>query len=116
MTMTGEEMERAIEFLLMNQAKNSSDIAILNEAVDKLVKDAAEDRRESRAFRREIRQQVEAYRREISQQVEGYRQETQEAINNLMIANEVTRDLAEQAGRLAIATSQRVTALETKGD
>jgi replication fork clamp-binding protein CrfC len=107
MTMTGEEMERAIEFLLENQAKNTSDMAILKESVDKLVQAMAEERRERR-------REIAAYRRETREQLEAYRFETREAINNLIIANEVTRDLANQAARLAIATSQRVTALENK--
>jgi len=111
--MTSEEMERAIEFLLDSQAKNSTDIAFTNEAVNKLAEAVAQDRRENRellaAYRRENREQSE----ETRAQLEAYRQETREAINNLTIANEVTRDLAEKVAKLAITTSQRVTALET---
>lgn len=103
--MTGEEMEQAIEFLLENQAKNTTVRAILNEAVDKLVRAAAEDRRESREWRRKIDEQIKAYRRKTAEQVEAYRLETRKAINNLTIANEVTRGLANQAAKLAIATS-----------
>jgi hypothetical protein len=44
--------------------------------------------------------------------LEEYRLETREAINNLIVANEVTRDLAEKVARLAISTSQKVSALE----
>jgi chromosome segregation ATPase len=110
--MTSEEMERAIEFLLESQAKNSTDIAFTNEAVNKLAESVSQDRRENReqleAYRRENREQMEAYRG----QLEEYRQETREAINNLIIANEVTRDLAEKVARLAITTAQRVTVLE----
>ena len=111
--MTSEAMERAIEFLLESQAKNSTNIAFTNEAVNKLAETVAQDRLEDRArlevYRRENREQMEAYRG----QLEAYRQETREAINNLIIANEVTRDLAEKVATLAITTSQRVTALET---
>jgi hypothetical protein len=103
--MTGEEMERAIEFLLASQAKNSTDIAITNEVVNKLAETVAQDRRENR-------EQLEAYRQETREQLEAYRLETREAINNLIIANEVTRDLAERVAALAISTSHRVTALE----
>jgi len=110
--MTGEEMERAIEFLLASQAKNSTDIAITNEVVNKLAETVAQDRRENReqleAYRQETREQLEAYRQEM----EANRLETREAINNLIIANEVTRDLAERVAALAISTSHRVTALE----
>jgi hypothetical protein len=111
--MTSEEMERAIGFLLESQAKNSTDIAFTNEAVNKLAETVSQDRLEDRArleaYRRDNREQMEAYRGLL----EAYRQETREAINNLIIANEVTRDLAEKVARLAITTSQRVTALET---
>lgn len=104
--MTSEEMERAIEFLLESQAKNSTDIAFTNEAVNKLAETVSQDRQENR-------EQLEAYRQETREQLEAYRQETREAVNNLIIANEVTRDLAEKVARLAITTSQRVTALES---
>lgn len=103
--MTSEEMERAIEFLLQSQAKNSTDISFTNEVVNKLAETVAQDRRENR-------EQLEAYRQETREQLEAYRQETRESINNLIIANEVTRDLAEKVAALAITTSQRVTALE----
>jgi hypothetical protein len=111
--MTSEELERAIEFLLASQAKNSTDIALTSEAVNKLAETVAQDRRENReqlaAYRRENREHSE----ETRAQLEAYRQETREAINNLIIANEVTRALTEKVAKLAISTSQRVTALET---
>lgn len=115
--MTSEEMERAIEFVLESQVKNSAGIASTNEVVNKLAETVAQDRRENRemleAYRRENREQSA----ETRAQLEAYRQETREAINNLIIANEVTRDLAEKVAKLAITTSQRVTALETaRGD
>ena len=50
----------------------------------------------------------------LTAQVETERSETREAINNLIVANEVTRKLAEDVARLAIQTSQRVTNLEMK--
>ena len=115
--MTSEELERAIEFLLESQAKSSTVIALTSEAVNKLAETVAQDRRENReqleAYRRENREQSEQSR----EQLEAYRLETREAINNLIIANEVTRDLAERVAKLSISTSQRVTALETaRGD
>ena len=108
--MTSEELERAIEFLLASQAKSSTVIALTSEAVNKLAETVAQDRRENR-------EQLAAYRQESREQLEAYRQETREAINNLIIANEVTRALTEKVAKLAISTSQRVTALETsRGD
>ena len=40
-------------------------------------------------------------------QMEENQQEVREAINNLIIANAVTRDLAQNVAKLAIATSHR---------
>lgn len=105
--MTGEELERAIEFLGHNQAKNTSDIMLTQELVNKLAEAVTQDRVENR-------KQLEAYQKETREQLEAYRQETREHINNLIISNEVTRDLAEKVAKLAITTSQRVTALESK--
>ena len=106
--MTSEQLERAIEFLLESQAKTSTVLAFTNEAVNKLAETVAQDRRENRelltAYQRENREMFA----ETREQLEAYRQETREAINNLIIANEVTRDLAEQVAKLAITTSQRV--------
>ena len=112
--MTSEELERAIESLLHNQAKNTSDIMLTNEAVNKLAEAVDRDRVENQAQREANREQLDAYRQETREQLEAYRQETREHINNLIIANEVTRDLAEKVAKLAITTSQRVTALESK--
>lgn len=75
--------------------------------MNKLAETVAQDRVENRA-------QLEAFRKESREQLEAYRQETRERINNLIIANEVTRDLAEKVAKLAITTSQRVTLLESK--
>lgn len=47
-------------------------------------------------------------------QAESDRQETRHAINNLIIANEVTRKLSEDVAKLALSTSQRVTLLENR--
>ena len=112
--MTSEELERAIESLVHNQAKNTSDIMLTHEAVNKLAEAVARDRVENQAQREANREQLEAYRHETREQLEAYRQETREHINNLIIAKEVTRDLAEKVAKLAIATSQRVTVLESK--
>jgi hypothetical protein len=95
--MTGEEMERAIQFLIEHQAKisTSQDQTAVNiEALTRTVVELAES--VSR----------------LEAQAESDRQETRDAIDQLILSNEVTRDLANQIGRLAVTTSQRVTALE----
>ena len=83
--MTGEEMERAIESLLGHHAKVSADIERLVETVSRLETQAELDR-----------------------------EETREAVNNRILANEVTRSLSENVARLAIATNQKVTLIEEK--
>jgi hypothetical protein len=55
-----------------------------------------------------MQQEMEANRLETRQEMEANRLETREAINNLIVANEVTRKLAENVARLAVATSRRV--------
>ncbi len=108
--MTSKELERAIESLVHNQAKNTSAIMLTNEAVNKLAEAVARDQVENRAQREPLK----ADRQETREQLDAYRQETREHINNLIIANEVTRDLAEQVAKLAVTTSQRVPALDSK--
>jgi hypothetical protein len=45
---------------------------------------------------------------------DGLIHEMRDGFNKLILSNEVTRDLASQVARLAIATSQRVAVLEDK--
>ena len=94
--MTGEEMERAIESLINHHAKVSSDIEGLKDAQIRTAKQAEADRRETRETFHIVTEEV------------------RESFNKLILSNEVTRDLTNQVARLAIATSQRVTALEDK--
>src|ERR1051325_2113091 len=88
--MTNEEMERAIEFLLEHHAKFSTDIERHSEQINQLT------------------QAVTA----LTGNVEAMREEMQDGFNKLVLANEVTRQLAEDVARLAVQTSQRVTGLE----
>jgi ABC-type transporter Mla subunit MlaD len=90
--MTSEEMERAIEFLLDHHAKVSTDIERHSEQVGKLA------------------EAVSA----TQAQLESAISEMREGFNNLILANEVTRNLAEEATKLAIQTSRRLTGLEDK--
>ena len=96
--MTSEEMKRAMDFLLETEASSSAKLALTIETVNRLSETVERDRHENRV-------QLDAQRE--------YRLETREAINKLIIANEVTRDLAEKVARLAISTSQRVSTLES---
>ena|ERR1051325_8866546 len=104
--MTEEQMERAIEFLLDHHAKFSTDISGLREAISDL-KDVQRQQSENLD---KLTANVDAMRAEMN----ANRQEIRETIDNLIIANEVTRDLAEQATKLAIAVSQRTTSLDQR--
>jgi uncharacterized protein YoxC len=111
--MTNEEMEHGIQFLLGSQAKLSADIDRLTEDI----KELREAQRQTDMHVREMAANVSHLTEGMStmrEEMSTTREEMRDAINNLIIANEVTRNLAEQAARLAIATSQRVTNLESK--
>lgn len=110
--MTGEELERAIDFLRKRQTTSSKALALTNEAVNRLAESVAQDRRKNREQREACRLKSREQLEQTSAESEADWQETREAINNLIIANEVTRDLAERVAALAISTSQRVTVLE----
>ena len=97
--MTGEEMERAIQFLIEHHARVST----------------AQDRNTANiaALTRTVVELADSVSR-LEVQAESDRNETRNAIDRLILSNEATRDLANQIGRLAVATSQRVTALEER--
>ena len=106
--MTGDEMERAIEFLLNHHANVSSDIEELKEAQKITTANIASL---TDAVSR-LEAQSEVDRREMRETFNSVTEEMREYFNKLIVANEVTRDLTNQVAQLAIATSQRVTVLE----
>jgi ABC-type transporter Mla subunit MlaD len=90
--MTGEEMERAIESLIDQHAKVSADIQCHSEQIGELT----------------------ASVKLMQQEMEADRVEIRAAIDNLIAANEVTRNLSEDVAKLVVQNSQRVTRLEEK--
>ena len=139
--MTNEQLEHAIEFLLAHHARVSAEIEQLNEVqkqqavnLDKQAanldrqaanldrQSASLDRQSARVDRQSANLEDQALRNErltadveaLTEAVDEMRAEMRDTFNNLIIANEVTRDLAEKVGKLALATSQRVTSLEQK--
>jgi predicted nucleic acid-binding Zn-ribbon protein len=96
--MTGEEMERAIQFLIEHHARSSTNIDRVSADIEGL-KDAQERTAANLASLAESVSRLEA-------KAEADRQEIREHINSLIVGNEVTRDLAQKVARLAIATSQ----------
>jgi hypothetical protein len=140
--MTGEELDRAIEFLLKQQSQLSVDLETLKETQAETSRELKETSREVKETSREVkalasvvaqlsdivadgfirietnaaserRDAREAINR-LETQAELDRHEIRKAINNLIIANESTRDLSTNVARLAMQTSQRVTDLESK--
>jgi len=94
-----DNIQQKIEFIIEQQATFAVEIAQMKEvqrqqvvSIDRLTENMHQTR--------EILHDVIA--------------EMRDGFNNLIVANEVTRKLAEDVGRLAIATSQRVTVLESK--
>lgn len=83
--MSNEKIERRIEFIIEQQAKFSADIEQLKE--------------------------VQAQQ---ARNIDSLITEMREGFNNLIVANEVTRKLAEDVARLTIQNSQRITKLEEK--
>ena len=119
--MTGEEMERAIQFLLEHHAKVSTDIEGLKEAQEKtttnlesLAQTVARLAEQAEVDRREMKERFDILTEQMSERFATLTEEMRDGFNKLILSNEVTRDLAERVGRLAVATSQRVTVLEEK--
>lgn len=112
--MTGEEMERAIEFLINHHAKVSSDIEGLKEAQNKIGAHIASLAQQAEVDRREMRETLQFVTDGTRESFQMLTDEMREGFNKLILSNEVTRDLANQVARLAIATSQRVTVLEER--
>jgi tRNA A-37 threonylcarbamoyl transferase component Bud32 len=97
--MTSEEMERAIEFLLDHHSKVSADIERHSEQIGQLTADV-----------RVLAQATASTQAQLGSVIS----EMREGFNNLIVANEVSRSLAEEATKLAIQTSQRVTGLDRR--
>ncbi|HKY06253.1 MAG TPA: hypothetical protein VJQ56_15260 [Blastocatellia bacterium] len=109
--MTNDEFERAMEFLLQHHAKID---AKLDKNSEQVKQNSEQIERNSRQIA-QLMQAVSLHSEQIKTlalQAEADRAETREAINNLIVASEATRELSENVARLAITTSRRVTNLE----
>ena len=119
--MTGEEMEKAIQYLIEHHAKVSMDIEGLKEAqqataaiVSSLAESVSRLEAQTEVDRRKVREMFAGQRDEMDRMFDGLIHEMRDGFNKLILSNEVTRDLASQVAQLAITTSQRVTVLEEK--
>ena len=125
--MTPEQMERAIEALLAQNTQFNESLDRVRAVVERL----SESHVKSLDEMREIRQAQERTAGDmqlltgkildltdnvsrLEAQGEVDRAEMREAINNLIVANEVTRKLAEDVARLNVQTSRRVTGLDQR--
>jgi len=116
-SMTGEEMERAIEFLLNHHARVSSDIEGLKEAQKSTaanIQSLAETVVGLADSVSRLEAQAEADRCDMRETFDSVAEEMRDGFNKLILSNEITRDLCSQVARLAVAASQRVTVLEDK--
>lgn len=126
--MTTEEMERAIEALLGQSTQFNAALDRVREVVERLSEShvkSLEDMQEMRQSQVKMSNDVQLLTGKIidltdsvtrlEAQSEADRAEMREGFNNLIIANEVTRKLAEDVAKLAIATSQRISNLESNG-
>jgi len=87
--MTGEEMERAIEFLRNHHARMRSDIEALKEAQMRTAANIASMVERAKADRCEMRGTFHILTEEM-----------RERFNKLILSNEVTRALSNQVARL----------------
>jgi hypothetical protein len=111
--MTGEEMERTIQFLIEHHANVSAEIDGLKEAQERTQEAQERTAANIGSLTGIVVDLVQSVSR-LEEQAEINRQETRDAINKLLLGNEVTRSLAQEVARLAIEISQRVTAIEEK--
>ena len=112
--MTGEEMERAIEFLINHHAKVSSDIEGLKDAQVRTAAHIASLAKQAEADRREMQETFHLVTEKTRETFQRVTEEMRDGFNKLILSNEITRDLSNQVARLAIETSQRVTVLEDR--
>ncbi|HKQ09225.1 MAG TPA: hypothetical protein VJ464_29145 [Blastocatellia bacterium] len=115
--MSDDERQRQMDFILSQQATFSSDMVELKSRIDQQGSNIDKLAGVVAQLAETIEAQREAQRQEserLAETIEAQRQETQFAINNLIIANEATRELANRAAELAFNTSRRLTAHENQ--
>jgi hypothetical protein len=100
------EQEIMIQFLVENQAKLHSDLELLKENVQGI----AENQKRTDLQIQALTERVD----EVVGAVDVMRGQLREAFDNLLLTNEVTRELTVQIGTLVVQTSQRLTKLEER--
>lgn len=97
--MSSENFEHQIDFILKQQAVFSSEMIELKQSISEL---------------KEVQKQQGENIDKLTSVVSSVILEMRDGFNNLIAANEVTRDLANKVASLEVQTSQRVTGLERR--
>jgi len=111
--MSSEHFQRQMDFIIEQQARFSADIEELKEVQKKQAANLDRLTTDVQSLTTDVQSLTQSVT-VMQSEMEANREEAREAFNNLIIANEVTRNLAENVAKLVIALSQKVTALEPR--
>src|SRR4051812_12265510 len=111
--MTDDDMKRKFEFLLEQQAQFAAQMSALQQQFDSRMR-AQQERFDSQQQRLDTQQERLSIQQErtsagleaLAQQVSSVIEEMREGFNNLIVANKVIRDLAQQTALLATQNSR----------
>ena len=115
--MTGKKMEKAIEFILDQQAKFEATQQRFQEESMQLAQESIQLRREAEIDRKEIRAAIS----QIVEQANSDRQVMREVVGEMRFATgkfsdivENVRDFSQQVAKLNVNTTRRVSKLERR--
>ncbi len=111
--MSSDNIQRKMDFIVEQQAKFTVDIELLKESIGQLRESQKSLTADIQALTLNVSELTGTVGTMQTEMRDGF-DETREAINNLILANEATRKLAEEVAILAMNTSRRVTKLEEK--
>ena len=121
--MTGDEMQRAIEFILESEARLNARMEELTQAQKQFAEEAASDRQDLRDAVARIEQTADADRREfregierIERAAEADRAEIRAAVNTMLSFAEAMADNVTLLTQTQQGTTQRVGRLEDRVD
>jgi predicted outer membrane protein len=115
--MDQQQIENTIQFLVENQAKFHTELELLKVSVQGISENQKETDRQIKALAENTNAQIQILvesQHTLVGHVEAMRQETQDAFDNLIIGNEVTRNFANEIAKLTVNISQRLTIVEQK--
>jgi hypothetical protein len=99
--MDQQQIENTIQFLVENQPKLHSDLVLLKETQRETTAQIQALAESQRALAESTNAQIQA----LTDNVKAMRLEMREAFNNLIIANESTRNFANEIAKLIINLS-----------